>query len=195
MGALRADARPGVPAGALHPGIRAHRVQGGAEEEEEALEVFESAPPEASATTAVRNAAIALYAARGRADRAFALYEEMRAEGANAESFLESNAPDTITYNTLIAACVASNKSARASALLKDMIAAGVPRSERTYVSLMASASRTAPEGEEPLRLRGCLPRRRRMTRRDRRTSSSTPRSSTRRARGDPTPRSRRTVR
>ncbi|ACO69488.1 predicted protein, partial [Micromonas commoda] len=57
----------------------------------------------------------------------------MRAEGANAESFLESNAPDTITYNTLIAACVASNKSARASALLKDMIAAGVPRSKRTY--------------------------------------------------------------
>ena len=28
------------------------------------------------------------------------------------------------------------------------MIAAGVPRSERTYVSLMASASRAAPEGK-----------------------------------------------
>jgi len=148
LGALRLMRTRGYP---LEPYTLASALtacRGAPREEEEALEVFESAPPEASATTAVRNAAIALYAARDRADRAFALYEEMRAEGANAESFLESNAPDTITYNTLIAACVASNKSARASALLKDMIAAGVPRSERTYVSLMASASRTAPEGE-----------------------------------------------
>ena len=124
--------------------------RGAPAEELTALEVFESAPPEASNTTAVRNAAIALYAARGRADRAFALYEEMRTEGAAAANanFLESNAPDTITYNTLIAACVASNKSTRASHLLTDMIAAGVPRSERTYVSLMASASRAAPEGK-----------------------------------------------
>ena len=29
VGRVEADARPGVPAGALHPGIRAHRVQGG----------------------------------------------------------------------------------------------------------------------------------------------------------------------
>ena len=150
LGALRLMRTRGYPLEpyTLASALTACRGANAPREEEEALEVFESAPPEASATTAVRNAAIALYAARGRADRAFALYEEMRAEGANAESFLESNAPDTITYNTLIAACVASNKSARASALLKDMIAAGVPRSERTYVSLMASASRTAPEGE-----------------------------------------------
>ena len=72
----------------------------------------------------------------------------MRAEGANAESFLESNAPDTITYNTLCRRVRRVQQVRTASALLKDMIAAGVPRSERTYVSLMASASRTAPEGE-----------------------------------------------
>ena len=45
----------------------------------EALELFERAPPSASETTAVRNAAIALYAAVGRTDRAFSLYETMKA--------------------------------------------------------------------------------------------------------------------
>ena len=44
----------------------------------EALAAFETAPAAVSGTVAVRNAAIALYAAAGRTDRAFALYESMR---------------------------------------------------------------------------------------------------------------------
>ena len=149
-------------------------------EAREALDVFESAPVSASGTTAVRNAAIALYAAVGLTDRAFALYEEMRIAASEEEkedydpdrptdgchkkkdeprvaaTMISTNhdrnrtqrAPDTITYNTLIAACVASNQPHRARQLHRDMVAADVPRSTRTYVSLMAAAVRAAPEGE-----------------------------------------------
>lgn len=168
-------------------------------EAREALDVFESAPSSAAGTTAVRNAAIALYAAVGRTDRAFALYEDMRtaaaAGDASTSAFNSAHAgassgrtiprngnhggpsldggrqlsatqpisssgesapviynthlaPDTITYNTLIAACVAANRPQRAQDLYRDMVAAGVPRSARTYVSLMAAAARAAPDGE-----------------------------------------------
>ena len=135
----------------------------------EALELFESAPPAASETTAVRNAAIALYAAVGRTDRAFSLYETMRAaaagddaadasprrgrapgSSASSSSSAAARAPDTITYNTLIAACASSPRPARAAELHEDMLAAGVPRSGRTYVGLMAAAARAAPVGEGP---------------------------------------------
>ena len=120
----------------------------------EALELFERAPPSASETTAVRNAAIALYAAVGRTDRAFSLYETMKAV-ADADADDEpgarlARAPDTITYNTLIAACASSPRPARAAELHEDMLAAGVSRSARTYVSLMTSAARAAPAGEGP---------------------------------------------
>jgi pentatricopeptide repeat protein len=168
-------------------------------EAREALDVFESAPGSASGTTAVRNAAIALYAAVGSTDRAFALYEEMRTDAAAATSTEAAatstaaaatstlavttstvvdatspvvadtstatsastitssaasssraaagqrshQAPDTITYNTLIAACVASNQLHRARQLHRDMVAADVPRSARTYVSLMVGLDTT----------------------------------------------------
>ena len=103
----------------------------------EALELFERAPPSASETTAVRNAAIALYAAVGRTDRAFSLYETMKAVAdAAADADDEpgarlARAPDTITYNTLIAACASSPRPARAAELHEDMLAAGVARSAR----------------------------------------------------------------
>ena len=126
-----------------------------ATEAREALEVFEAAPASASGTTAVRNAAMALYASVGRTDRAFALYEEMRAvdvrssappSGSTSDdpfpSFGDHHAPDTITYNTLIAACVASGRFQRARELHRDMVGAGVARSARTYVSLIAAAAR-----------------------------------------------------
>jgi pentatricopeptide repeat protein len=160
----------------------------------EALAAFETAPAAVSGTVAVRNAAIALYAAAGRTDRAFALYESMRrsprgsgeaAPGGNerrgdAESSRDSpdsvptrlknesssvpgerafrrdalpddarqsSSPDTITYNTLISACASSDTPARAEALHRDMVAAGVPRSGRTYVGLMTAAARAAEPG------------------------------------------------
>jgi len=144
----------------------------------EALEAFETAPASVSGTVAVRNAAIALYAAAGRADRAFALYESMRASprgagdaepgrrasrgdggdgdddenrsGARARALPEdaASSPDTITYNTLISACASSDAPARAEELHRDMVAAGVPRSGRTYVGLMTAAARAADPGE-----------------------------------------------
>ena len=166
----------------------------------EALAAFETAPAAVSGTVAVRNAAIALYAAAGRTDRAFALYESMRsnprgspceaAPGGNerrgdAESgdspdsngrrrtkneeesssvpgeraafrrealpatnaASQSSSPDTITYNTLISACASSDTPARAEALHRDMVNAGVPRSGRTYVGLMTAAARAAEPG------------------------------------------------
>ena len=111
-------------------------------EAQEALEVFESAPASVSREMGVRNAAIALYFASGRADRAFALFEEMRTRGDAQEG------PNTITYNTLIAACAASGKYQRARDLYGAMVASDVPRSGRTYVSLMAAAARAAPTGQ-----------------------------------------------
>ena len=134
----------------------------------EALVAFETAPASVSGTVAVRNAAIALYAAAGRADRAFALYESMRKsprwdseaqamtteaseteDGESPRPFPNdaASAPDTITYNTLISACSSSDAPERAEELHRDMVAAGVPRSGRTYVGLMAAAARAAEPG------------------------------------------------
>ena len=129
----------------------------------EALEAFETAPASVSGTVAVRNAAIALYAAVGRADSAFALYESMRKSPrgdceAGASGTVDgecplpfpddaASAPDTITYNTLISACSSSDAPERAEELHRDMVAAGVPRSGRTYVGLMAAAARAAEPG------------------------------------------------
>jgi pentatricopeptide repeat protein len=59
----------------------------------------------------------------------------------------QSSSPDTITYNTLISACASSDTPARAEALHRDMVAAGVPRSGRTYVGLMTAAARAAEPG------------------------------------------------
>ena len=59
-----------------------------------------------------------------------------------------ASSPDTITYNTLISACASSDAPARAEALHRDMVAAGVPRSGRTYVGLMTAAARAAEPGE-----------------------------------------------
>ena len=87
----------------------------------------------------MRNAAIALYAAVGRTDRAFSLYETMKAVAdAAADADDEpgarlARAPDTITYNTLIAACASSPRPARAAELHEDMLAAGAG-SKRAHV-------------------------------------------------------------
>ena len=118
----------------------------------EALAAFEKAPASASGSVAVQNAAIALYASAGRPDRAFALYESMREGSASrastdAPSTLATDTervPDTITYNTLIAACASSDFPSRAMELHRDMLEAGVPRSGRTYVGLMTAAARAA---------------------------------------------------
>ena len=192
LGALRLMRARGYP---LEPYTLASALtacRGAPREEEEALEVFESAPPEASATTAVRNAAISLDAARGRADRAFALYEEMRAEGANAES--SSPTPRTRSPTT--------RSSPRASRPTSPHGRRPCSRTDRRGRAEVGADVRE-PDGIG----QGRLPRRgaraarvfaeaEAMTRPDRRTSSSTPRSSTRRARGVlQTPRSRRPVR
>jgi len=87
-------------------------------EAQEALDVFESAPASVSCEKGVRNAAIALYFASGRADRAFALFEEMRTHGDGGGE----EGPNTITYNTLIAACAASGKYQRARDLYGAMV-------------------------------------------------------------------------
>ena len=186
----------------------------------EALAAFETAPAAVSGTVAVRNAAIALYAAAGRTDRAFALYESMRrsprgageaapagnerrgdaesgdAESGDAESSRSgerafqnalpddaASSPDTITYNTLISACASSDAPARAEALHRDMVAAGVPRSGRTYVGLMTAAARAAEPGGARRRRRAYSRSPRRTRRRNPRTRSRTPRSSTRKSR------------
>ena len=167
-----ADERGGGPSGASFAAASPEAL--------EALEAFETAPASVSGTVAVRNAAIALYAAAGRADRAFALYESMRASprgagdaepngrrasrgdgarlggedenrpGTRARALPEdaASSPDTITYNTLISACASSDAPARAEELHRDMVAAGVPRSGRTYVGLMTAAARAAEPGD-----------------------------------------------
>ena len=133
----------------------------------ECLRAFEQADPDVSGSVAVKNAAIALYASVGYTEKAFATYESMRdvtkwtknsegdamrnidGEEVTSEPFepLGSTTPDTITYNTLIAACASSDRPGRATELLKDMCLANVPRSLRTYVGLMTAASRFAEDG------------------------------------------------
>ena len=143
----------------------------------ECLLAFERADVAVSSSVAVKNAAIALYAHFGFADKAFETYESMRAtvDGVTSEesraigdgvtSTEESefargqdskvsaddtspqSTPDTITYNTLIAACASSDRPERALELHNDMVETDVPRSLRTYVGLMAAASRAADEG------------------------------------------------
>ena len=99
----------------------------GAREAREGLTVFERAPKSASASAYVRNAAIALYAAVGRVDAAFALYEEMKAESAI------DGGDDARTFSS-------SSSSSSAAA------AAAPGSSETTSASAMDTRRRTAPD-------------------------------------------------
>ena len=118
----------------------------------EALELFERAPPSASETTAVRNAAIAL--CRGGTNGSSELYDDesgrrRRRRRRRRTGARLARAPDTITYNTLIAAC-ASSPRPRARRNFTRICSPPRRQAPTTRVSLMTSAARAAPAGEGP---------------------------------------------
>ncbi|CEG00208.1 Tetratricopeptide-like helical [Ostreococcus tauri] len=113
--------------------------------------IISQSPTGVRESTGVRNALISTHLHFGDFKSAFALYAKFKSDvqscrretNARARRALESQLPDTITFNTLIHACASNGEDGKAMELYRDMLANGVPPSLRTYVSLIVSLSRS----------------------------------------------------
>lgn len=94
-----------------------------------------SKAPAASRTTGVLNAAIRLHwDTLGETERAVALLQAMAKGEAGPQA-----APDVISYNSVIAACAAARQAARAVVLFREMRAAGLKPTARTFTALISA--------------------------------------------------------